>query len=80
MIVKTAISIPDSIFEAAEQTAKRLGISRSRLYTKAVERFVTDIRRLDVTERLDEVYGDRPARIDSLLESLQIASLEGDEW
>ena len=80
MDMKTAISIPDSIFDAAEETAKRLGISRSRLYTKAIERFIAEVRRCDVTERLDEIYGEQQARIDPLLQSLQLASLEGEDW
>ncbi|MEM6753148.1 MAG: ChpI protein, partial [Cyanobacteria bacterium P01_C01_bin.38] len=33
--MKTAISIPDPLFEAAEQFAKRLGLSRSELYAMA---------------------------------------------
>lgn len=78
--MKTAISIPDAIFEAAEEAAKRLGISRSRLYSTAVQRFVEEHRRRDVTERLNEVYGQEPARIDPVLEALQVASLEKDEW
>jgi metal-responsive CopG/Arc/MetJ family transcriptional regulator len=35
--MKTAVSMPDSIFEAAEALAKRLRMSRSQLYTKAVQ-------------------------------------------
>lgn len=80
MNMKTAISIPDSIFEAAEETAKRLGISRSHLYTKAVERYVAQVRRQDVTAQLDEVYADQPARIDPVLEALQAATLESEDW
>ena len=80
MTMKTAISIPDAVFEAAEETARRLGISRSRLYSQAVERFVSEARRSDVTERLDEIYDDQPAKVEPLLEALQLASLEGEDW
>ena len=80
MIMKTAISIPDSVFEAAENLAQRLGISRSRLYSKAVERFVADHQGQGVTERLDEVYAEEAARVDPLLETLQTASLEPEDW
>ena len=38
--MKTAISIPDPIFQAAEEAAARLSMSRSQLYTKAVAAFV----------------------------------------
>ena len=37
---KTAISIPKSLFNAAEKFAKELDISRSELYTKAIKEFL----------------------------------------
>ncbi|MGB5163274.1 MAG: hypothetical protein WBP10_12940 [Thermoanaerobaculia bacterium] len=78
--MKTAISIPDSVFEAAERLAQRLGISRSHLYAKAVDRFVADHSRQDVTERLNEIYSDEAARVDPHLEALQVASLDSEDW
>jgi predicted transcriptional regulator len=53
--VKTAISIPDEVFEAAERAAKKLGVSRSELYAKAVREFVERYRRDKITEKLDEI-------------------------
>ena len=38
--MKTAISIADDIFRAAEQVAKRKGFSRSELYARAVAAMV----------------------------------------
>jgi hypothetical protein len=80
--MKTAISIPDTMFEAAERTARRLGISRSQLFQMAVTRFIEEQRKLGVTEALDEVYGDAPSagRLDPLLSRLQLASLPREEW
>lgn len=80
MEVKTAISIPDPIFEAAEDLAERLGVSRSRLYSEAVERFVADHRNVDVTERLDAIYCEEPARVDPHLEALQTVLLDSEDW
>ena len=80
MTMKTAISISDSLFEAAEELAQRLGISRSRLYSQAVERFVADHLRTAVTERLDELYDEEPAQVDPLLSTLQLANLEDEDW
>lgn len=39
-IMKTAVSIPDDIFAKGEKAAKRLKMSRSELYAKAVEAYV----------------------------------------
>ena len=38
--MKTAISIPDKVFEEAERLAERLQTSRSQLYTRALAEFV----------------------------------------
>ena len=80
MFMKTAISIPDSLFEAAEQLAQRLGMSRSRLYSEAVERFVVDHHRRHTTDRLNAIYRDEPARVDTSLQTLQITSLDLEDW
>ena len=37
--MKTAVTIPDPVFKAAEKLAKRLGVSRSELYARAVAEF-----------------------------------------
>jgi len=42
--MKTAISLPDELFKAAEFPARRLGVSRSRLYATALEITSHDIR------------------------------------
>lgn len=38
--MKTAISLPDSIFKEAESLTKKLGVSRSELYTKALKAYL----------------------------------------
>lgn len=40
--MKTAISLPDKIFYRADQLARQEGISRSELYTKALERYLDE--------------------------------------
>lgn len=80
--MKTAISIPDPLFEAAERLAKHLGLSRSELFRRALQAYLQEHNDEDVTEALDKIY--RPANedgnLDPLLEQLQLASLPKDEW
>ena len=54
--MKTAISVPDSVFRSAEQLADRLGVSRSELYSKAVAELIAKHRDDLVTLRLNEIY------------------------
>ena len=38
--MKTAVSLPDAVFEEAEELAERFGTSRSELYRLALEDFL----------------------------------------
>ena len=80
--MKTAISIPDPLFNAVERLARRLGISRSEVFQRAVKEFLGNHKDKGVTEALNEVYGsDRAkARLDPLLERMQVASIREEEW
>jgi predicted DNA-binding protein len=42
-VVKTAISVPDETFERADRQAAALGVSRSELYTTAVQRYLDQL-------------------------------------
>ena len=80
--MKTAISIPDPLFVAVERLAKRLKISRSELFQRAVKDFLGSHRDKGVTEALNEVYGTdyQKARLDPILEGLQTASIREGDW
>ena len=77
--MKTAISLPDDLFEAADELAEKLGVSRSRLYARALSEYVANHSESDVTERLDAVYGEVDGRLDPVLEQLQGYSVGGGE-
>lgn len=53
--MKTAISIPDDVFADAEQLARELKKSRSRLYGDAVREYVARHSAQSITETLDRV-------------------------
>lgn len=65
------MSIPDALFEAADRAARRLGLSRSQLYARALERFLGEEPDDAVTARLDEVYATEDAAVDPLLAAAQ---------
>ena len=80
--MKTAISIPDQIFEQAERLAKIRGWSRSELYANAVSTFVNNERFLGVREKLDAVYGGTAddSALESLLAAAQARSIPKEKW
>jgi metal-responsive CopG/Arc/MetJ family transcriptional regulator len=54
--MKTAISLPDRLYQDAEKTAKSIGIPRSQLFAIALEEFINHHMRERITEQLNEVY------------------------
>jgi metal-responsive CopG/Arc/MetJ family transcriptional regulator len=78
--MKTAISIPDTIFDEAEALAARLGISRSELYATAVARFVEEQKSESITDALNEVYSLSDAALDPVLAHLQAQTLPDEGW
>jgi metal-responsive CopG/Arc/MetJ family transcriptional regulator len=53
--MKTAVSIPDPVFEEAERLAEELKTSRSQLYSKALAEFVARHSPDRVTEAMNRV-------------------------
>jgi hypothetical protein len=79
--MKTAVSLPDNLFEAAEKVALRLGISRSELYQRAIARYLERTGEDIVRERLDTVYGSPDNRkLDPLIKAASEAILSDEDW
>jgi len=77
--MKAAVSIPDPIFKAADKLAQRMGVSRSHLYSVAIQRFVQEHDEETITARLNEVYEQESSALDPVLQSIQSRSIEKDE-
>ena len=78
--MKTAISIPDPIFEAADSLAQQLGMSRSEFYRRAVEEYIESRQHENVREALDLVYSEESSALDEALAQMQFASLPREDW
>ena len=79
-MMKTAISLPDALFEAADQLAKRRGVSRSELYATAIEEYLRAQRDDFVTEALNRIYGEEDSSLEPALAALQAVALPRDDW
>jgi len=80
--MKTAISLPDSLFKAAELLAERLGVSRSELYQLAVSKLLAEHEDSATTEALNQVYQQDPdsSSLDPVLDALQVGALDKEDW
>lgn len=54
--VKTAISLPDELFEEVERTAERLGISRSELFARAARAYLDQHSPDKIRRSYDQAY------------------------
>ncbi|SPF50258.1 conserved hypothetical protein [Candidatus Sulfopaludibacter sp. SbA4] len=78
--MKTAVSVPDELFRQAEAAARRLRVSRSQLYATAISEFLDRQQSDTITDRLNQVYSRRPAKVDPALNRAQFRSLDKDSW
>jgi len=76
--MKTAISIEDDLFAQAEAAAKELGLSRSALFSQAVQEFIKTHMPNEITRRYNEVYAN--AEKDKELDQIAINVLSQVEW
>jgi metal-responsive CopG/Arc/MetJ family transcriptional regulator len=82
--MKTAISLPDRLYEEAEKTAQYMGLPRSQLFAKALEEFIEHHNRQRITEKLNEIYADKSTNeftkiSNSGLESIRELT-QNDSW
>ena len=78
--MKTAISIPDKLFKAADQYAKSHGFSRSHVFAKAIAQFLEQHPSDHITKQLNEIYSEESAKLNETISTIQFNSIEKEEW
>ncbi len=78
--MKTAVSIPDELFQRADALARRLGKSRSQIYREALRDYLARREPRAVTDALDVVAGELDTAPDPWLSEAGRAALERTEW
>jgi len=58
--VKTAISIQKPLFERAEKLARKMKVSRSRLFVIALEEYIQRRRNRELLDQINAAYADEP--------------------
>jgi metal-responsive CopG/Arc/MetJ family transcriptional regulator len=79
-VMKTAISLPDPVFEEAESLAKQLGVSRSELYTKALKAYLQKYNHDRTLNKLNQIYSEESSEPDPVLTKMQFMSLPSEDW
>ena len=77
--MKTAISIPDSVFEDAEALARKMKKSRSEIYSRAVREYIARHSMDEITDTLDLVCAEGD-HADGFTQAAARHTLERSEW
>ncbi|MBI3696396.1 MAG: ribbon-helix-helix protein, CopG family [Acidobacteria bacterium] len=78
--MKTAVSIPDDVFEGADRLARRTKKSRSQLYSDAVKEYVARHAPEQATDAMDRVCAELGDPTDKFVSSAARRVLERSEW
>ena len=78
--MKTAVSIPDDVFEKVERLARRANRSRSEVFSAALAEYVARHAPDEVTEAMDRVCADVGDSEDAFVTAAGRRVLENTEW
>jgi metal-responsive CopG/Arc/MetJ family transcriptional regulator len=78
--MKTAVSLPDEVFQEAERLASELQTSRSQLYSRALREFVARHAPDRLTEAMNRVVAEVGSDVDELSRRASRQVLEHVEW
>jgi len=78
--MKTAVSIPDEVFEQAERLARRARKSRSQVFSSALREYVARHAPDEVTEAMDKICAQVGDQRDSFVAAAARRTLERSEW
>jgi len=78
--MKTAISVSDDVFLLSEKLAKKLKVSRSKIFAMGVKKLAEEYDDANVTAKLDKFYENERAEIDPVVMKMAALSLPKDKW
>jgi metal-responsive CopG/Arc/MetJ family transcriptional regulator len=78
--MKTAVSIPDDVFEGAERLARRTRKSRSRLFSDALREYLARHTSDEVTESMNKACAEIGEMEDLFVSSAARRTLERNKW
>ncbi len=78
--MKTAVSIPDDVFEKIERLARREKKSRSQVYSAALREYAARHGLDEITEAMDRVCEQIQSQGDGFLAAASRRVLERVEW
>lgn len=78
--MKTAVSLPDEVFRAAERHGRRTRKSRSQLYAEAIAEYLSRHAPDEITEAMNQVVAQLATPTDAFVAAASRRVLAHTEW
>ncbi len=78
--MKTAVSVPDEIYQQAEDLVRRSGRSRSEIYSTALRQYLVQHQPASMTEAMDQALAEIDPQPDPFLDAVARETLVEAEW
>ncbi len=78
--MKTAISVPNEVFQLSEKLAKKLKVSRSAIFAMGVKKLAEEHDEDEIIAQINRVCKKVDTSVDPVLFQMAMLSLPKDEW
>lgn len=78
--MKTAISVPNDVFQLSEKLAKKLKVSRSAIFAMGVKKLAEEHDEDEIIRQINRVCEKVDTSVDPVLFQMAMLSLPKDEW
>jgi len=78
--MKTAISVPDDVFQLSERLAKKLKVSRSKIFAMGVKKLGEEYDEEDIIAQINAVCDEVDTSLDPYWKEMQSRTLPKDKW
>lgn len=78
--MKTAISVSDDVFQLSEKLAKKLKVSRSKIFAMGVKKLAEEYDDEEIIASINKVCEKVDTSVDPVLFKMAMLSLPKDEW
>ncbi len=78
--MKTAISVPNDVFQLSEKLAKKLKVSRSAVFAMGVKKLAEEHDEDEIIRQINRVCEKVDTSVDPVLFRMAMLSLPKEEW
>lgn len=78
--MKTAVSIPDDLFQSAECAAADMGVTRSKFFALALAEYLRRLQEAEISVSLNEVYADEDSSLPPDIRASTSRQMSRLEW